>query len=177
MVILVPITVIKNKSFQCNTLYQNSQCHEDTTMNRIMSYLPKMPPCLAREEVAVRMKSYKLCWKISINDWREYNWCAITPWHEGWYNEAELRRRLHCTEEEAKILINSNPGIFTGCYFFYSILCNNHALYTNQVYGALVQKKDEALWIQTDTAAMSRQVQIKEVLGHVRHSFSSKHQM
>ena len=48
-VTLVPITVNKNKSFQCNTFNQNSQCHEDTSINRIMSYLPKMSPSFARE--------------------------------------------------------------------------------------------------------------------------------
>ena len=82
MIILVPITVNKNKSFQCSTLNQNSQCHEDTNMNRIMSYVPKMFPPLAREEVLARMKSYNLCLNLSINDWREYDGCTITPWHD-----------------------------------------------------------------------------------------------
>ena len=124
MVILVPITVNKNKSFQFNALNQNSQCHEDTNMNRIMSYLPKAFCPVAREEVLARIKIYNLCWKMTINDLREYNWCAITPWHESWYNEGELCTKLYCTEEEAKSLINSNPVIFTGCYFFYLHLCN-----------------------------------------------------
>ena len=48
--------------------------------------------------------------------------------HESWYKEADLCRRLHCTEEEAKLYINSNPVIFTGCYFFYSYLCNPDAI-------------------------------------------------
>ena len=107
-----------------------------TFINRIMSYLPKASPLLARKEVVARMNSYYSCWKISINDWREYNGCSITPWHETWYNEAELCRRLNCTEEEAKSLImdvNSFILIFVIPWM---------PSFMNQLNGVLLQKKD-----------------------------------
>ena len=104
--------------------------------------LPKLYPPLARDKVLARMNSYNSCWKISINYWRKNNGFAITPWHESGYNEAELCRRLHCTEEEARLLISSNPVIFSGCYFFILTFAILMPLCMNQVNGVLVRKKD-----------------------------------
>ena len=88
-----------------------------TFINRI-SYLPKTYLPLARDEVFARLQSYNLCWSKYINDWRDYDQSSIKLWHEPWYNEAELCRELHCTEEEAKFLIKNNPVIFTAFKFF-----------------------------------------------------------
>ena len=97
---------------------------------------------LAREKVLARIKSYNFCWKIGINDWREYNGCAITSWHESSNNEAELCKRLHCTEEKVRLLTNSNPvTLLDVIYFFLTIVILMHS-FTNQVNGVLVQKKD-----------------------------------
>ena len=64
MVKLVPMTA-KQESFQFNTLNQKSQS--------------TCPPPLARKEVFAKIKNNDLHWKISINDWREYN----MPSHHG----------------------------------------------------------------------------------------------
>ena len=141
---------------------------------------PSNVPPLAREEVLARMKSYNLHWKLSINDWNEYNAFVITPLHESCYNEAELCRRLHYTEE-AKLLINSNQVIFFWCYLFYSeggwkkdddghmipidLLC---------CIFALVQKKDgDSCTMNLDGHCCNVQSieKLMRVFGHVRHSF------
>ena len=135
MVQLVPMTVNKNARSEFTVSWRHK--HEQ---NHIL--FAQNIPHLAREEVLATMKSYNLCWKISINDRREYDRCSNTSLHESWYKGAELCRRLHCTEKEVKLLINSNSAIFTGCEFFYSHLHNPHSFNTNQVNGTLVQKKD-----------------------------------
>ena len=114
-----------------------------TFINRLMSYLPKKSPPLAKDEVLARLQSYNLCWSKCINDWRDYDQCSIELWHQTWFNEVEPCRELHCTEEEAKSLIKSNPVILTSCEFFSSCLHNPRVwIETNQVNVVSMQKKD-----------------------------------
>ena len=78
---LVPIIMTK-KSFSLQDIeweYTVSRRHKNVhKLNHILS-LQCMPPL------------HRIC----INNWREYNGFTITSWHESWYSDAELCRRLH----------------------------------------------------------------------------------
>ena len=124
------------------------------------------------------MKIYNLYWKISINDRKEYIGCAITPWHESWCNEVGLCRRLYCTEEEAKLLINSSPVFLLDVFsFILTFIIPWMSSYMNQVNGVLVQKKDwDSCTMNLDGHCFNVQTSTKlmRVFGQVSHSFSSK---
>ena len=70
------------------------------------------------------MQRYNLHWRVYINEYSDYDHCTIELWHKTWYNETELCKEIHCTEEETDFLIKSNPVTLMSCEFFFSCLHN-----------------------------------------------------
>ena len=141
---------------------------KQTFIDRIMSYLPKMPPPF--QDIFARLQSYNLCSSKCINDWRDYDQC-IESWPEPWYNKAELYRELYCTEAEAKSQIESNQVALVIPWVWKD---------TNQVNGISVQKKGGvSCTVIQDGHCFNVQTSLKIVMkiGPVRHTFLSKNQM